>query len=136
MHSYNFGRVVTMTEEPMQYTAYNTVYQNLLGGLHSTLLLQWDESHDFFLTPEKAIKSLESAEKDIKYGIIRPKTLVLTGSRLGSASPRLRASLLEELSEVKIGEPPLVMVIPGRLHFTEKEALGTISRPRPKLVSG
>src|SRR5208282_3546930 len=96
LHSYNFGRVVTMTEEPMQYTAYNTIYKNLLGGLHSTLLLQWDESRNFFLTPDRAIKSLESAEKDIKYGIIRPKTLVLTASRLGSESPTLRASLIEE----------------------------------------
>jgi len=126
LHSYSFGRIVTMTEEPMQYTAYNTIYQNLLAGLHSTLLLQWDESRNFFLTPDRAIKNLESAEKDIKYGIIRPKTLFLTASRLGSDSPTLRASLIEELPEVKIGEPPLVMVIPGSLHFTEKEALGAI----------
>jgi len=115
-----------MTEEPMQFTAYNTIYGNLLRGLHTTILLQWDESRNFFLSPGKATESLQSAEKDIKYGIIRPSTLVLTGSRLGSESPRLKATLIGELPEMKIGEPPLVMVIPGRLHFTEREALGAV----------
>ena len=43
LHAYNFGRVVTMTREPMQYTAYNTIFRNLLDGLHTTLLLEWDE---------------------------------------------------------------------------------------------
>ena len=58
LHSYNFGRIVTMTREPMQYTAYNTIFRNLLQGLHSTILLEWDESTGFFLEPVRAVKSL------------------------------------------------------------------------------
>ena len=51
LHSYNFGRIVTLTKEPMQYTAYNTVFRNLLQGLHTIVLLEWDESNRFFLEP-------------------------------------------------------------------------------------
>ena len=44
LSSYLFGKTVTMTRTPMQYTAYHTIYQNLLRGLHTILLLEWDES--------------------------------------------------------------------------------------------
>src|SRR5579872_966151 len=30
LHAYSFGKCVTITREPMQYTAYETVFQNLL----------------------------------------------------------------------------------------------------------
>ena len=63
LHSYNFGRIVTLTKEPMQYTAYNTVFRNLLLGLHTVLLLEWDESNNFFLEPSRSqVKSLLEVE--------------------------------------------------------------------------
>ena len=64
LHSYNFGRPVTMTREPMQYTAYNAIFNNLLKGLHTTVLLEWDEAHNFFLEP-KAASTVFSKRKRI-----------------------------------------------------------------------
>ena len=131
LHSYNFGRMVTMTEEPMQYTAYNTVYQNLLRGLHTTILLQWDESRNFFLLPRPAGASLQNAENDLKYGALKPESLVLVASRLGSRQVRLVATSFHELQTADMGEPPHTIVIPGKLHFTEREALGAIMQREP-----
>lgn len=131
LHSYNFGRMVTMTREPMQYTAYNTLFRNLLLGLHTTVLLEWDESKNFFLQPSQAISSLFDAEKDLRFGIIKDDTLGLIASRLGSDEPCVRALLFREILDSDLGEPPHVIVVPGRFHFTEREALAGIFGKSP-----
>ncbi|HXQ93249.1 MAG TPA: diphthine synthase [Nitrososphaerales archaeon] len=126
LHSYNFGRVVTMTREPMQYTAYNTIFDNLLRGLHTTILLEWNETQKFFLEPASAIRSLEDAERDLRQEILDPSTLILIASRLGSREMEILALTIEELKSKHLGPPPHVLVIPGRLHFTELEALSAL----------
>src|ERR1700680_54234 len=90
LHSYNFGRTVTMTREPMQYTAYNTIFNNLLKGLHTTVLLEWDEANNFFLEPKTAVQSLLESEKDLKQEVFDDGTLLLVASRLGTESSKLR----------------------------------------------
>lgn len=127
LHSYNFGRVVTMTREPLQYSAYHTVFRNLLQGLHSTILLEWDESHNFFLSPKQAVQSLLDAERDIKYGALGAMTMLLIVSRIGTEATAVRICNLEDVGTLAIGEPPYVLVVPGRLHFTERETLAAIS---------
>jgi diphthine synthase len=124
LHSYNFGRMVTMTREPMQYTAYNAIFNNLLKGLHTTVLLEWDEAHSFFLDPSTAVHSLLDAEKDLKQGIFEESTLLLIASRLGTENAKMHALTFGEIQDV--GLPPNVLVIPGNLHFTEQEALAAL----------
>lgn len=126
LHSYNFGRLVTVTREPMQYTAYNTIYDNLLRGLHTTVLLEWDESHGFFLEPKAAIKRLEDAERDLRHEVLNSSTFILIVSRLGSDDKKIEGLSFEELKTTDLGAPPHVLVLPGKLHYTELEALNAI----------
>jgi diphthine synthase len=131
LSSYSFGKTVTMTRSPMQYTAYLTIHQNLLRGLHTILLLEWDESSNFFLSPKDAIANLTEAEKDLKYGIITSETLILAISRIGQkrSNPRITCSNFSEAQSVSdFGLPPITLVIPGKLHFTEIEALSVITK--------
>lgn len=131
LSSYSFGKTVTMTRNPMQYTAYLTIYQNLIRSLHSTLLLEWDESSNFFLSPKDAVASLIEAEKDLKYGIITSYTLLLTISGVGrkDSTPKITCCTFSDVPSVSdFGAPPITLVIPGRLHFTEIEALSAITR--------
>jgi diphthine synthase len=127
LHSYNFGRTVTMTRDPMQYTAYQTIFRNLLGGLHTVLLLEWDKANNFFLEPRAAANSLLDAERDLKQEIFGSETLVFIVSRIGSDEVRVSMSdSLEGLEDMNLGRHPHVLVIPGKLHFTEREALGAL----------
>lgn len=126
LHSYNFGRIVTITKEPMQYTAYNTIYDNLLRGLHTTILLEWDEAHNFFLDPKTAIKSLEDAERDLRHEVIDSSTFLLIASQLGSDNSRVSGVSFEELKNAELGAAPHVLIIPGKLHYTELESLGVL----------
>jgi diphthine synthase len=127
LHSYSFGKSVTITQEPMQHTAYYAIYRNLLAGLHTVILLEWDESKNFFLSPEKAVEALVSAENDIKYRAVGSETLLLVGSRLGTDDVSLNVITLGQATVTDFGNPPHILVVPGRLHFTEKEALAAIS---------
>ncbi len=127
LHSYNLGRIVTLTREPMQYTAYDTIYENLLRGLHTTILLEWDEAHSFFLSPNSALSSLIDVEKDLNYGIITKDTLLLCASRIGTEDSKVLAQSLGTSQAYDFGNPPHVLVIPGKLHFTEREALSAIT---------
>jgi len=126
LHSYNFGRIVTITREPMQYTAYNTIYDNLFRGLHTTILLEWDEARNFFLEPRAAIRGLEDAERDLRHEVLDSSTFLLIVSRLGSDSAKVCGMTFEELKSADLGLPPHVIVLPGKLHYTELEALGVL----------
>ncbi len=126
LHAYNVGRIVTMTRDPMQYTAYNTIFKNLLQGLHTIVLLEWDEASEFFLSPDSAVKSLLEAEKDIRNGVLNNDTLMLVASRLGTEKAAISATTFGEIDTVEFGKPPHTLMIPGRLHFTEREALGAL----------
>ncbi len=130
LSSYSFGKTVTVTRTPMQYTAYNTIYQNLLRGLHTTLLLEWDEATKFFLAPKDAIASILEAEKDLKYGAIANGTILLAISAIGSGDSPLNitACAVSDAENQDYGNLPTTLVIPGKLHFTEIEALSAITR--------
>ncbi|HKW04236.1 MAG TPA: diphthine synthase [Nitrososphaerales archaeon] len=132
LHSYSFGKSVTMTREPMQSSAYLAVFQNLLRGLHTTILLEWDESSQFFLSPRFALQGLIDTEKDLKYGIVSDDSLVLSASGIGGVSTRVRADSLRDACEMDYGPPPHALVFPGRLHFTEIEALSALTGKEEK----
>ncbi len=132
LHSYNFGRIVTITREPMQYTAYNTIFRNLLTGLHTIVLLEWDAANNFFLEPNLAVKSLLEAENDLHNQVLAENTLVLVVSRMGTEELGTKAVSFKAISNIDIGAPPHVIVIPGKLHFTEREALGAIFNTSPE----
>jgi diphthine synthase len=127
LHSYNFGRSVTLTSDPIQYTAYEAIFKNLLQGLHTTLLLEWDLSKNFFLGPSAAVQKLMDSEADLKYGIIKSETLVLVASRIGRDNSKIAAATAKEIERTDFGEPPHTLVIPGHLHFTEREALAAMT---------
>jgi diphthine synthase len=134
LSSYSFGKTVTITRTPMQYTAYDAIYQNLLRGLHTTVLLEWDQSSNFFLSPKDALSRLVEAEKDLKYGIITNETILLSVSELGrgddddeSKKPKISLCTFSDYSTQDFGAAPITLVVPGKLHFTEVDALSAIT---------
>ena len=104
LHSYNFGRTATLTKEPMQYTAYNTVFRNLLTGLHTILLLEWDESNNFFLEPSIAVKSLLEAERDLHGEMLTEDTLLLVVSRMGTEELGIKAIAFKDIGTCDLGQ--------------------------------
>ena len=96
---------------------------NKANGLHSLLLLDLKPEQNRFMTINQAIEILEMIEKNKKENIIYSDLLVVGCARLGSKDFLIKAGKLKEIKEFDFGKPPHCLIIPGYLHFTEKEML-------------
>lgn len=125
--TYNFGKPVTLTKAlTSRTTVYEVVYENLAHGLHTIILLEYDQTNGSFVAPNDALKALLDAEGDLKRGLFDAETFLVVASRLCSASQSVVGGGLGSLLEKDFGPPPHALVVPSRLHFVEVEALKTL----------
>ena len=84
---YKVGRIVTiMSEKKYITTPYRIIFRNLIEGLHSVILLEYNQDESFFLDPKNAILSLLDAEKEQKRNVVNENTFAVVVSRIGSVS--------------------------------------------------
>ena len=128
LHSYKFSRTVTVTREAVGKLtqAYQILHENLLEGAHTLLLLEYDIQTGQGVTPADAMAGLLLAEANFKRGVVNDQTFAILVSRLGREDGGMAAGSLAELSKREAGSPPHCLIIPGKLHFTEVEALAAI----------
>lgn len=114
---YNFGKIVSIPfhneniKSPIEY-----FLMNKKNNLHTLFLLDLNPIENKFLTIKEACDYL------IKNKI--PKnTLALGCARLGFSNQKIKTSTLEKLGNENFGKPPYCLIIPGKLHFKEEEAL-------------
>jgi diphthine synthase len=136
LHSYKFSQEVTVTRETVNRLtqAYHILHQNLLEGAHTLLLLEYDVQSGEGVTPTEAIAGLLLAEGNFKRGVVGGDTFALVLSRLGRSDAGLSAGDFTELSRKEYGEPPHSVLVPGKLHFTEVEAVSAIFAVAPTVV--
>jgi len=136
LHSYKFSRTVTVTREAVGKLtqAYHVLHRNLLEGAHTLLLLEYDVQSGQGVTPADAIAGLLLAEANFKRGVVSEGTFAIMLSRLGREDSALAAGSFSELSRRDAGMPPHCLIIPGRLHFTEAEAISAIFSVDPASV--
>lgn len=121
---YKVGRIVTiMNDLKSMTTPYYVTYTNALEGNHTVLLLEYNQDAKFFLDPVNALTDLLSTEKEQKRKIISPSTFVIIASRIGFKNQKIIAGKISNLIKQNFGKPPHSIIIPGRLHFTESDAL-------------
>ena len=128
LHSYKFSRTVTVTRESVGKLsqAYHILHENLLEGAHTLLLLEYDVQSGQGVTPADAVAGLLLAEGNFKRGVVSEETFAMVISRLGREDAHLAAGTFAELSKIDAGGPPHCLIIPGKLHFTEVEAVAAI----------
>jgi diphthine synthase len=128
LHSYKFSRTVTVTRESVgkMTQVYHILHQNLLEGAHTLLLLEYDVQSGEGVSPGDSMAGLLLAEGNFKRGVVGEKTFALVLSRIGGEDAAYRAGAFIELANAAYGEPPHCIVIPGKLHFSEVEALTAI----------
>ena len=138
LHSYKFSRTVTVTRESVSKLAqaYHLLHENLLEGAHTLLLLEYDIQAGEGVTPADAMAGLLLAEANFKRGVVSEDMFALVLSRVGRADALLAAGSLRELSKREFGSPPHCIVIPGKLHFTESEAVSAIFSVGEQTVRG
>jgi len=96
--------------------------ENRKRGLHTLVLLDLKEGGEF-LTAGEAIRYLLDVANEKKSKAFTADTLVCAIGRAGSDAPRVVARRAGDLVAIDLGRPLHCLVVPGELHFMEKEAL-------------
>ncbi|MEF8847526.1 MAG: diphthine synthase [Candidatus Thermoplasmatota archaeon] len=125
LQNYKFGRSTTLVFPQGDYfptSPYDVIMSNKKMNLHTLVLLDIIEEGRY-MTAKEGIKILRKMEKKRKKEIINSDTIICVVSNAGSKKPEVSADSLKNLVKKDLGQPLQSLVVPGRLHFKEIEAL-------------
>jgi diphthine synthase len=125
---YKVGRMVTiMNEKKSTITPYTAIFKNLTQGLHSIILLEYNHDENYFLDPKDALSNLLDVEKEQKRNVLNNDTFAIIASRIGFETQKIISGKFSNLLKVDFGEPPHSIIITGKLHFTESDAINVLT---------
>jgi diphthine synthase len=118
---YKFGRTTTLAFLEKSFrpsSPYEIVVENRKAGLHTLVLLDIKEENKY-MTVKDGIEVL------LELGSVLDKdSKIVACCRLGSEEQAIKYGTMEELSrDQTLSATPAVIIVPGRLHFKEEEAL-------------
>lgn len=116
---YKFGRTATVITQAKGYESegfYDVLAENQKHGLHTLLLLDRD------MGTKEALETLKSMESKKKKKLLKHAVIC---SAIGSENERLIYGKIAEIIDIEL-PAPAVVIIPGKLHFMEKEFLETL----------
>ncbi|MFH1237641.1 MAG: diphthine synthase [Candidatus Aenigmatarchaeota archaeon] len=119
---YKFGRTATVITPAKGYESesfYDALAENHKHGLHTLLLL------DVNMGTKQAFDILLAIEKKKKASALKEAVIC---SALGSENERVIYGRTSDLLDIEL-PAPAVIIIPGKLHFLEKEFLDTLDKP-------
>jgi diphthine synthase len=125
LQGYKFGRTSTIPFPDAGFgptSPLEAILGNRRAGLHSLVLLDLREDGTY-LAPREAIELLLQMAQKMGTSEFGPHTLACVLSRVGSPDERAVAGPIGTLLDRDLGPPLHCLVVPGRLHFLEKEAL-------------
>jgi len=95
---YKVGRIVTiMNEKKSVITPYTSIFKNLIQGLHSVILLEYNQDENYFLDPKDAISSLMDVEKEQKRNVVNNDTFAIVASRIGFETQKITSGKFSNL---------------------------------------
>ncbi|MCW4034567.1 MAG: diphthine synthase, partial [Candidatus Bathyarchaeota archaeon] len=130
LQNYKFGKAVTVPfseDGVVSETPYNVIMENKQRGLHTMCYLDIKAVEKRYLTVNEALKTLLDVEKTRKQQVVTPETLVVGVARAGSPEPTVKAGFVKEMLSFDFGEPPHTLIVVGKLHFMEAEALTALA---------
>lgn len=127
LQSYKFGRSATVPfpDNPSR-APYDALIENLGRGLHTLLLLDL-RAEGRAMTAGEAIEIMLKLEEELKGQVFTAERLAVVVARAGSEGAVVRADRVGNLRGMDFGPPPHVLIVPGKLHFIEAEALRTLA---------
>jgi len=112
---YKFGKTATIPMNGKLENVKSTLRNNKKLGLHTLLLLDIDRENNIFMSVPEALKLL------LKAKLIKDYDNLVIFSKAGGES-QLFYNITKEFLRKEIGLPA-VLIIPGKLHFREKDFL-------------
>ncbi|HVH16282.1 MAG TPA: diphthine synthase [Candidatus Angelobacter sp.] len=118
LQNYKFGKSITIPrDQSLPKSVLDTIFDNRDRGLHTLILLDVQAGKTSQMTIHDALSKMTAADA-------RLETRMAVGiARLGSADERVTASKMKSLIDEDFGTGPHSIVVVGKLHFMEAEAL-------------
>ena len=136
LQSYKFGRTTTLAYPEKDYfptSPYNVILENKKMGLHTLVLLDIQSDKKIYMTANEGIKLLLEMEKKVGKNLFDENSILCVVARAGSPSPVVAANSIKELINRGFGPHLHTLIIPGKLHFMEIEALEILAGLPQKL---
>jgi diphthine synthase len=123
LQNYRFGKATTLPFESshggegVPGSVIETIEDNRERGLHTLVFLdiKVDDDREDYMTGAEAAQLLASDWDADALGVVV--------ARAGSPDPVVRADRLDALAEADFGDPLHMLVVPGDLHYIERDAL-------------
>jgi diphthine synthase len=124
LQNYKFGRSATITFAPPDSDVpYDTLKQNRSLGLHTLFFLDLRVEEGRFMNVGEGITRLQAMEARRREGAIGQDTIFIGVARAGGPTQTIRGGGADEVKGNDFGPPPHALMVPGKLHFMEAEAL-------------
>lgn len=126
LHVYKFGATATVpfpekTGGKLPDSVYDVLASNKASGLHTLLLL--DITPEKCMTPNDAMRTLLELEKTRGEKIFTEETDIIVFARASAPDAKIFFGTTRNLKDIDFGMPPMVVIVPGKLHFSEREFL-------------
>jgi diphthine synthase len=131
LQNYKFGRTTTLAYPDKDYfptSPYNVIDFNKKLGLHTLVLLDIQAEKKRFMTANEAMKLLLEMEDKINGNVFKQDSIICVVARAGSDDPVVTAGIIKDLIDKDFGPPLHTIVVPGKLHFMEFEALKVLAQ--------
>ena len=126
LQNYKFGRSVTIPfpeDRFISETPYNVICENRRIGLHTLCFLDIRADDKRYMTVNDGLEILLTMESRKRSRVVIKDSLVVGVARAGSETPVVKAGTVENVVNYNFGDPPHIIIFPGKLHFMEAEAL-------------
>ena len=123
---YKFGKTTSIPFEEDNFqpeTAYDVLKDNLSLGYHTLMLLDLRPLEGKYMTVSEAIRNLLKIELKRNEKVFTDNMNVVGVARLGSKDQKIAFGKARDVMNVKFGESPHCLIVPGKMHFMEEEFL-------------
>lgn len=128
LHIYKFGKTATIAYPEKNFfpkTPYDILAENQKSGAHTLFLLDVKAVENRYMTAGEAIDLLLELESKEKKKVFSKSTKCVAVARLGGDA-MIRYGPAEGLRKADLGPAPHVLIVPGKMHFSEEEFLASL----------
>ena len=126
LHPQKFGQYITIpfserTRGVLPESVFDIINENRGRGLHTLCLLDIDIENNRYMSVNDAIDVLRNGKA------ISNDSEIVVFAKAGSDLPLILYEKVSDLYKKNINEIPAILILPGNLHYTEKELLNLYS---------
>lgn len=125
LHVYKFGPTVTIpfpekTKGKQPESVFEIIAENRKRGLHTLCLLDVLAEEDRYMAINEGLNIL------LSNGGLDKSDKIIVFAKAGSDKPMMTCAEIGKLIKRSISDVPAVIIVPGKLHFTEREYIERI----------